>query len=332
MRKFLSVVIPRFQETEREIFPLLSSISNQVGIDLDDIEVLITTDGGGGATLDKDFLGLFGFDVKQLRLEENRGCGVARQAAIDIARGEYILCCDADDVLHNVGVLGALIQEAELNAPDILISDFLEESVAPDGRYHYISHDGFIGCWMHGKLLRRGFLEQNNIRFHPDLKYHEDSYFLCVAMALAERMRHYPITTYVWKCNPNSITRKDGAVYTYQSMPEYVRAMTMAWEHVEPLRPEQMPKKVVQLVNYCYLMLHSAGWIGRKELLAAAETAFAEQIAPWLHYYLDSDPGAVGESYTAELGRMQYAVDETEPVSAWLDRLGLNEEGRNCDV
>ena len=329
MRKFLSVVIPRYQETEREIFPLLSSISNQVGIDLDDIEVLITTDGGGGAPLDKDFLGLFGFDVKQLRLEENRGCGVARQAAIDMARGDYILCCDADDVLHNVGVLGALIQEAELNAPDILISDFLEESVAPDGRYHYISHDGFIGCWMHGKLLRRGFLEQNNIRFHPDLKYHEDSYFLCVAMALAERMRHYPITSYVWRCNPNSITRRDGAVYTYQSMPEYVRAMTMAWKRVEPLRSEQMPRKVIQLVNYCYLMLHGVGWAERQELLDVAETAFAERIAPYMHYYWNADPDMISESYEAERGRMQYTVDVTETVDAWLKRLGLNEERGN---
>ena len=33
MRKFLSIVIPRYKETEREIFPLLSSISGQVGVD-----------------------------------------------------------------------------------------------------------------------------------------------------------------------------------------------------------------------------------------------------------------------------------------------------------
>ena len=333
MRKFLSIVIPRYQETEQEIFPLLSSIANQVGIDLDDIEVLITTDGGGADPLDENFLALFQFETKQLRLEQNGGCGVARQAAIDLARGEYILCCDADDVLHNVGALGALMQEAETSAPDILTSNFLEEKVGPDGRYYYIMHDGPIGCWMHGKLLRRGFLTQNNIRFHPDIKYHEDSYFLCVATALADRMFHLPVTTYVWKHNPNSITRKDGAIYTYQSVPGYIEAITLAWEALEALRPEQMTDKVLQFVHYIYFTLHLTDWwTTRPQLLDAAETAFTVRIAPWLHYYFEANPAAVAESYNKERGRVFQGGVETETVAAWLDRLGLNEERRNCDV
>lgn len=328
MRKFLSIVIPRYRETEREIFPLLSSISNQVGIDFNDIEVLITTDGGGGKPLDENFLALFCFDVKQLQLEKNSGCGVARQAAIDAAKGDYILCCDADDVLHNVGALATLMQEAEATAPDILTSEFLEEQLGPDGRYRYISH-GPVGCWMHGKLLRRGFLTQNNIRFHDDLKIHEDSYFLCVAMALGERMRHLPVTTYVWKHNPNSITRKDGAIYTYETIPTYVKAVTMAWERVEQMRPEQMHDKVLQFVHYNYFTLHRADWQEpeRKKLLEKAETAFADAIAPYLHYYWDASPELAAESYNTERGRVFQGGVETETVAAWLDRLGLNHFG-----
>lgn len=325
MRKFLSIVIPRYQETEQEIFPLLSSISNQIGIDFNDIEVIITTDGGGGPLLDKNFLNLFNFDTKQLKLEKNGGCGVGRQAAIDIAEGEYILCCDADDILHNVGVLGALMREVEIYAPDVLTSNFIEEQIDENGRYLYIPHEGPIGCWMHGKVLRRQFLIQKNIRFHPNIKYHEDSYFLCIAMSLADRMRHYPITTYVWKHNPNSITRKDGSIYTYKSLPGYFEAVTMAWETVEKIRPEQMPQKVVQFINYGYLVLHAINWKTtekHKELLKIAENMFAKRIQSYLHYYFEADKKAISESYTTELKQLPMVVDESiETVGEWIERI-----------
>ena len=56
MRKFLSIIIPRYKETEKEIFPLLSSINGQVGMDFSDIEVIIATDGKENPELDQGFL------------------------------------------------------------------------------------------------------------------------------------------------------------------------------------------------------------------------------------------------------------------------------------
>ena len=53
MRKFLSIIIPRYKETEKEIFPLLSSINGQVGMDFSDIEVIIATDGKENPELDQ---------------------------------------------------------------------------------------------------------------------------------------------------------------------------------------------------------------------------------------------------------------------------------------
>ena len=100
MRKLLSVIIPRYKETEKELFPLLASVSTQAGIDFSDVEVIIASDGGGAGALDKNFLGLFGMEIRQVSLAENKGPGVARQAGLDAARGEYVMFCDADDILH----------------------------------------------------------------------------------------------------------------------------------------------------------------------------------------------------------------------------------------
>ena len=135
MRKFLSIIIPRYKETEKEIFPLLSSINGQVGMDFSDIEVIIATDGKENPELDQGFLELFEFPAIQICLEENSGPGAARQAGLDHAEGEYVMFCDADDTIHNVGVLKALMQEAEMTAADMLSSSWLEEVLDENGRY-----------------------------------------------------------------------------------------------------------------------------------------------------------------------------------------------------
>ena len=189
MRKFLSIIIPRYKETEQDIFPLLSSINNQVGIDFDDIEVIIANDGGGLGELDQTFLGMFNMDSTQINLEKNCGPGVARQVGLDIAKGEYVMFCDADDIIHNVGVIGAFIHECEVQSPDILSSSWLEEMIMEDGKYTYINHN-IENTWMHGKVLRRQFLIQNNIRFHDDLRVNEDSYFLAIAAACTLSLKH----------------------------------------------------------------------------------------------------------------------------------------------
>lgn len=324
MRKFLSIVIPRYQETEMDIFPLLSSINIQVGIDFSDIEVIIANDGGNAGPLDENFLNLFRMDVRQVELEENGGPGVARQAGLDTAKGAYVMFCDADDSLHSVGVLGAMMQEAERTVADILTSSWLEEVRLPDGQYSYITHE-IENTWMHGKLLRRAFLADRDIRFHPELRVHEDSYFLSIASAAAKNARYMPVTTYVWKFHPDSITRRDGAVYTYASIPTFIEANTMALKEVERIAPEQMRYKVVQFTIYNYFSFHQPGWQTPEhaEYLAAAEEAFVKYIAPYWHYWQDAPQEFIAEVYNQERGKSFVGGVENETVGAWLRRFGM---------
>ena len=174
MYKLLSIVVPRFQESETDMFPLLSSISNQVGIDFRQLEVIVVTDGGGAEPLDGDLLCVINLDVKQIRRNVNGGCGPARQTAIDIASGKYILCCDADDMLYSATSLASLLSDAENTGADLLISDFVEEIRDQNGNTAFKTIQP-AACWMHGKLFRREFLVSNDIRFPDDLRDHEDS-------------------------------------------------------------------------------------------------------------------------------------------------------------
>lgn len=325
MRKYLSIVIPRYSETEQDVFPLLSSISGQVGIDFDDIEVIVANDGGGPGVLDKDFLALFKpLDIRQVTLSENRGPGVARQAGLDDAKSEYVMFCDADDTLHNVGVLGALMQEAEKNAPDILTSSWLEETKDNAGSYRYVTHEN-ENTWMHGKLLRRQFLIQNNIRFHDELRVHEDSYFLSIAASVSQKTNNLGIVSYVWKYHPDSITRRNNASYTYDSIPTFIKACALADEEVERRNPKLMEYKILQFTLYNYFCFHQPGWLEPEHAgyLKDGEDAFVKYMKPFWHYWQDAKPEKIAEIYNQERNRSFTGCMEKETVWAWIDRLGL---------
>jgi len=323
MGKFLSIAIPHYTETERDMFPLLSSISGQVGVNFSDLEVIIAND-GGAYPLDKDFFSLFNMEIRQVFCADNGGPGAARQAGIFVANGEYIMFCDADDTLHSVGVVGALLQEVKRDSPDILTTTWLEELPNPDGTFRYPPHEN-DNTWMHGKLFRRAFLTENDIRFHPELRVHEDSYFLSIADALAERRRSVPFISYVWKYRPDSITRRDGAVYTYASIPTFIKASIMADKEVEKRNPALMEFKILQLTLYNFFCFHRPDWLApeNKQYLAAGEAAFAEYIKPFWHYWQDAAPQAIEEVYNQERARSFGGCVENETLGAWIARLGL---------
>lgn len=325
MRKFLSIIIPRYKETEKEMFPLLSSINGQVGIDFSDIEVIIATDGTESPELDKNFLGLFEFPVRQVCLEKNSGPGVARQKGLDHAVGEYVMFCDADDTIHNVGVLKALMQEAELTAADMLSSSWLEEILDENSHYIYLEHPQ-ENTWLHGKLLRRQFLIQNSIRFHDTLRVHEDSYFLSIAADLAERNRHMPITSYVWKYHADSITRKNKGAYTYDSMPEFIRACTLAWKEIEKRNPDHLKNKVVQFVLYNYFTYHLPNWQEKEQepYLKKAERAFAKAITPFWHYWSEAPKELILNAYNSERQRTFHGSMENETLQEWIQKLNIH--------
>lgn len=323
MKKRLSVIIPRYKEDEKAMFPLLSSISNQININLDEVEVVIGNDGGGAGTLSEEYLSQFCVDIRQVQLAENKGCGLARQAAIDVATGDYIYYCDADDILHNVLALSMTLNEASKTGADILATDFYEEIKLPDGQMQYIKRAGHIGCWMHGKIMRRQFLVENNIRFHPKFREHEDAYFLCLAFAKSKNTRYLPQLTYVWRYNDGSITRKDNSIYTYYSVPIYIDAVTTAFEEIERTHPEQMEQRVTQLIYYHFFMLQRPDWTNpdKADYKAKAEAALQEKVAPYWHYYESASPALKVQEYNAERERSFNGGVETETLDKWLNRV-----------
>lgn len=324
--KFLSIIIPRYKETERDLFPLLSSINNQLGVDFSSIEVIICTDGGGGKELDSDYLNLFeNLEFRQVRLSENGGPGIARQAGIDNAKGQYLMFCDADDILHSVGVLGALMQKAEQDAPDIIRTNWLEEIRNPDGSCVYLTHSG-ENTWMFGKVIRKQYLIRNGVRHHPKLRVHEDSYFLALAAAFTSRDVTLDITSYVWKFKSDSITRVNNGIYTYDSFPTFIYSCTEADNVIDMKSPAIMMQRIVQFTLYIYFTLHSRNWMEHQDYIRKSEDEFVSRIKPFWHYWLEASPEMITQAYAQERQKNFQGI-ETETLDMWLNRIGM--EGKH---
>lgn len=320
MRKYLSIIIPHYRETEQEVFPLLSSINNQLTVDWSSVETIIVTD-GGGIVLDEGFLRLFrNLEIRQINLETNAGPGLARQAGIDAAKGEYLMFCDADDVLQNVGVISTVLQSAEKDAPDILTTKWLEEVRAQDGSLGYMAHSD-EATWMHGKLIRRNYLIQNGIRHHPDLKIHEDSYFLSLAFAKTDRVINSDLISYVWIYRGESITRKDERAYSFDSIPTYIYAQCEADKEVERLNPQIMEFRICQFVVYMFFTLHKPEWLEKPERIRESEKALIDNMVPYWHYWDGADIGFKAQIYNDERGRSFLGCVENETLNEWLGRI-----------
>ena len=85
----LSVIIPQYKETDKEVKRLLSSIDYQVNVNWEEVEVIIVND-CSKTLLSESMLNSFeNIKPKYIKLKKNVGPGLARQAGLDAAQGEY---------------------------------------------------------------------------------------------------------------------------------------------------------------------------------------------------------------------------------------------------
>lgn len=107
---------------------------------------------------------------------------------------------------------------------DILITNFIEEGITADTKQLFYSPHENDFTWMFGKLYRKEFIQKNNIRFDPSLQVHEDTYFNALFRSYGCKIIFNQWPSYVWRFNPNSITRANDADYSYNSLSVFIEA------------------------------------------------------------------------------------------------------------
>lgn len=157
--------------------------------------------------------------IEVLRKPTNTGCGQSRQYGIDRCKCKYFMFLDADDCLYSPDAVKKIHSYMENEHLDFLYSDFLEELNTGD----YFLHQN-NGTWMHGKIFRTNYIRKKNIRFN-ETRIHEDHAFNIIVHSSGGKNLYIDYTTYVWKINPQSLTRSphsfDYAMNNYIKNAEY---------------------------------------------------------------------------------------------------------------
>ncbi len=198
----VSVVVPVYN-VERYLGECLDSLLGQT---LKDIEVICVDDGStdGSAKLLADYAAK-DHRVKVLRLS-HAGAGAARNQGLDVAGGEYVFFCDADDWLDG-NALGVLHRLAKDSAADIVMTGmrYFDDATQNEYRVRMVDRKALglprtfdpdalgerlftaLRAQVGGRLFRLGFVRDLGIRFQEQPRVN-DLAFVATALALSERI------------------------------------------------------------------------------------------------------------------------------------------------
>ena len=200
----LSVIIPVFN-AEPYLHECLASVLTQEAFDT--LEVICIDDGSTDST--KDILSYWAERDARLKVltQVNQGPGVARNAGLAAAKGDYITFLDADDRLTSGDNLKAAFDHAVDNRLDV---EALASNSGPDAEGKWADNrdlrrelvpqkkafapkDVGVNLFLFvvpepwAKLYRREFIAANKLEF-PPLKRSEDFPFVMSALLLSKRI------------------------------------------------------------------------------------------------------------------------------------------------
>ena len=242
----LQILVPHYKETVEEMKPLLDSIAIQQNVDFNEIGVVIW---------------------------EHKGVSAARNACLFAATADYVMFCDADDMFYNACGLWILFREMETGF-DSLVSVFTEETRL-NGSVTYINRE-MDSTFVHGKVHRRQYLSEQEIRWNEKLTIHEDSYFNILCQNLSANVKYCPTPFYLWRWRDASVCRHDPKyiLKTYRNMIDSNDALVD--EFIRRSRSDKAAFFAAFMVFDAYYTMNKPEWVNQenKEYRDSTERRF----------------------------------------------------------
>lgn len=207
----VSVIVPVYNG-EKYIRRCLDSLLHQT---LENIQIIVVNDASTDNTLSilNEYKKQAENKVTIITLPINKKQGGARNAGLDVAKGEYIGFVDADDFVK-LDMYKKLYEKALSDNYDVVDSDYLihdgervigsEVSANLTAKKDIFSNYGRL--WT--KIFKNHFFNKNDlgIRF-PEGLFYEDNYIQFFLAAETKNMGKIPEAFYYYSYNPISTTR-----------------------------------------------------------------------------------------------------------------------------
>ena len=277
----LSYIVPVFN-VEEFIRPCLENILQQ-GLDDNCYEIIIINDG----TQDKSMEVIADIIKTHHNIiiieQENQGLSLARNNGLQKASGDYILFVDSDDLLIKNSV-PQLLDKAISSKADLIVADFIkmdEKQITqyqnnpfnqPDSQTYVMNGKELLlhelnpyYCYVWRTMYRRDFLNQNNLRFIPNICF-EDVTFThqCYLKAnLCVRIKRY---LYIYRKGHASITSS----FSLKKALDYSTSVSEIWkmsndENIDPQIKKKLRNDTFVHFSLLVYSLTSCATISRSE-------------------------------------------------------------------
>ena len=222
----VSVIIPVYN-VEEYLRECLDSVVNQT---LKEIEIICVDDGSTDNSL--EILKEYATKDKRMTVikQENKGAGIARNCAINAAKGEFIAFMDSDDMYPKNKTLETMFVKAVENNVFIcggslfnLVDNQLvtDASLIPNSYYYsfmdkkegIIDYSDYQYDYCYWRFIyKRNFLIENKIYF-PDYKRFQDPPFFVKAMAKAKKFYGLKEATYIYRKSYKQVIWTEEKIY-----------------------------------------------------------------------------------------------------------------------
>ncbi|MDO4583203.1 MAG: glycosyltransferase [Planctomycetia bacterium] len=212
----ISIIIPVYN-VEKYLRECLNSVVNQT---IQEIEIICVNDGStdGSAAILEEYAAK---DKRiQILTQENGGLSVARNAGMDVAKGEYVAFVDSDDYidlqLYERVYTKAIVSDAEMTVfffyrieNSQIVPGYSMLGISPFPiteeceKIKTILHSGNSACSI---LYKNSFLKENNLRFVPGLIW-EDNVFNSLSAYKANKIVFCFERGYYYRQRPGSTTQ-----------------------------------------------------------------------------------------------------------------------------
>lgn len=286
MDKQISLVVTHYTESWDICKPLLDSIAVQIDYDLQKLEVIWVNDSDEMMNLPKEN---YNFDITEYA-PGHKGVSGARNFGLSKAKGEYVMFCDCDDCfcsMFSLNVYDKAVRENPLY--DLVRGSFIEDQLI-DNEWKLIRHDYDV-VFIHGKLWKRDFLLENEIKFNEELTIHEDGYFNIIACALASSStRETQVATYLWRTRADSVVRKDSKCFVYKTYNHLMKCrMAICKEFERRDMIQELHQSVTKTVLDSYYDFQTPEALDPEnaEIMRKAKRQFKKFYMEWKHIYLE---------------------------------------------
>lgn len=258
----LSIIIPTYN-VQDYIGKCLDSLLLQ-GLSHDDYEIIVVNDG----CTDKSLQIAQAYESKYENIrtlsQENQGISVARNAGLEIAKGEYIYFIDPDDYLLTNSLVHILGIAEKYNADIVSFrSENVNEDDNPKLAEFVMDNEVFISSPISGSevdkrdlfplmmtawfyIMKRDLLTRLNLTYVPELRYCEDTPFTLTVFMEAQRVVITKLNIHRYLVRSDSVLRNKDFSHKKIMVDNYIRASLLVNEINErycPCRSEKGYKR-----------------------------------------------------------------------------------------